>query len=161
MIISQKDFWFLFSSFTNLVNLLIYVDQMLAGLCLSVLLCCCFRRYIALCQTKQPVIPESLSDYITGAYVEMRKESRNNKDTTFTSARTLLAILRLSTALVGILVLTHVFSLSTIQFPSPHSLQPPLLFLFFPPSCLMWLQFTSLYLAGSPSLSWCSWERGC
>lgn len=57
------------------------------------------RRYIALCQTKQPVIPESLSDYITGAYVEMRKESRNNKDTTFTSARTLLAILRLSTAL--------------------------------------------------------------
>jgi DNA replication licensing factor MCM7 len=45
------------------------------------------------------VIPENLSDYITGAYVEMRKEARNSKDTTFTSARTLLAILRLSTAL--------------------------------------------------------------
>ncbi|CAI9727333.1 DNA replication licensing factor mcm7-like [Octopus vulgaris] len=57
------------------------------------------RRYISLCQSKQPVIPENLSDYITGAYVEMRKESRNSKDTTFTSARTLLAILRLSTAL--------------------------------------------------------------
>uniref|UniRef100_A0A0L8GNE7 DNA helicase n=1 Tax=Octopus bimaculoides TaxID=37653 RepID=A0A0L8GNE7_OCTBM len=57
------------------------------------------RRYIALCQSKQPVIPENLSDYITGAYVEMRKECRNSKDTTFTSARTLLAILRLSTAL--------------------------------------------------------------
>lgn len=57
------------------------------------------RRYIALCKKKQPVIPENLSDYITGAYVEMRKEARNSKDTTFTSARTLLAILRLSTAL--------------------------------------------------------------
>ena len=32
----------------------------------------------------------------------MRKEARNNKDMTFTSARTLLAILRLSTALVGL-----------------------------------------------------------
>ncbi|XP_022088153.1 DNA replication licensing factor mcm7-like [Acanthaster planci] len=57
------------------------------------------RRYIALCQTKTPAIPESLTDYITGAYVEMRKEARGSKDTTFTSARTLLAILRLSTAL--------------------------------------------------------------
>lgn len=52
-----------------------------------------------MCKKKQPVIPENLSDYITGAYVEMRKEARNSKDTTFTSARTLLAILRLSTAL--------------------------------------------------------------
>lgn len=57
------------------------------------------RRYIALCQKKQPLIPQNLSDYITGAYVEMRKEARNNKDMTFTSARTLLGILRLSTAL--------------------------------------------------------------
>ena len=58
------------------------------------------RRYIALCKTKQPVIPEALTDYITGAYVEMRKEARGSKDTTFTSARTLLSILRLATALV-------------------------------------------------------------
>lgn len=57
------------------------------------------RRYIALCKKKQPTVPENLADYITGAYVEMRKEARNNKDTTFTSARTLLAVLRLSTAL--------------------------------------------------------------
>ncbi len=59
-----------------------------------------FRRYIAMCKQKQPTIPQELTDYLTGAYVEMRKEARNNKDTTFTSARTLLAILRLSTALV-------------------------------------------------------------
>ena len=58
------------------------------------------RRYIALSKKKQPVVPESLADYITAAYVEMRKEARVSKDTTFTSARTLLSILRLSTALV-------------------------------------------------------------
>uniref|UniRef100_A0A0B6ZXU6 DNA replication licensing factor MCM7 n=1 Tax=Arion vulgaris TaxID=1028688 RepID=A0A0B6ZXU6_9EUPU len=57
------------------------------------------RRYISLCKSRNPTVPESLSDYITGAYVEMRKEARNNKDMTFTSARTLLAILRLATAL--------------------------------------------------------------
>ncbi|XP_048476044.1 DNA replication licensing factor MCM7 isoform X2 [Rhincodon typus] len=57
------------------------------------------RRYITLCKKKQPMIPESLADYITAAYVEMRKESRVNKDMTFTSARTLLSVLRLSTAL--------------------------------------------------------------
>ena len=57
------------------------------------------RRYIALCKKKNPVVPEELTDYIVGAYCEMRKDARNNKDMTFTSARTLLAILRLATAL--------------------------------------------------------------
>lgn len=57
------------------------------------------RRYIALCKKKEPVIPQTLTDYLTGAYVEMRKEARNNKDMTYTSARNLLAILRISTAL--------------------------------------------------------------
>jgi DNA replication licensing factor MCM7 len=50
------------------------------------------RRYIALCKKKTPVVPEDLTDYIVGAYCEMRKDARNNKDMTFTSARTLLAI---------------------------------------------------------------------
>lgn len=57
------------------------------------------RRYIAACKEKQPVIPEALTDYVVSAYVEMRKEARTNRDTTFTSARTLLAVLRLATAL--------------------------------------------------------------
>ncbi|CAJ0931886.1 unnamed protein product [Ranitomeya imitator] len=57
------------------------------------------QRYITMCKRKQPAIPESLADYLTAAYVEMRKEARTNKDTTFTSARTLLSVLRLSTAL--------------------------------------------------------------
>lgn len=57
------------------------------------------RRYVALCKRKQPVVPEHLTDHIVNTYVELRKEARNNKDTTFTSARTLLAILRLASAL--------------------------------------------------------------
>lgn len=57
------------------------------------------RRYIALCKKNDPTIPPDLSDFIVSAYVELRKEARNNKDMTFTSARNLLAILRLSTAL--------------------------------------------------------------
>lgn len=59
------------------------------------------RRYIAMCREKQPAVPESLADYITAAYVEMRREAWASKDATYTSARTLLAILRLSTALVS------------------------------------------------------------
>jgi DNA replication licensing factor MCM7 len=60
------------------------------------------RRYIAMCQRQIPLIPKELRDYIVGCYCELRKESRledNKNTTTFTSARTLLAILRLSTAL--------------------------------------------------------------
>jgi len=60
------------------------------------------RRYIAMCQKQVPLIPTELRDYIVGCYCELRKESRaeeNKNTTTFTSARTLLAILRLSTAL--------------------------------------------------------------
>ena len=57
------------------------------------------RRYISLCKRKEPTISTELTDYIVGAYVELRREARNNKDMTFTSARNLLGILRLATAL--------------------------------------------------------------
>ncbi|XP_034482454.1 DNA replication licensing factor Mcm7 [Drosophila innubila] len=57
------------------------------------------RRYINLCKRKHPTIPDELTDYIVGAYVELRRDARNQKDMTFTSARNLLGILRLSTAL--------------------------------------------------------------
>lgn len=57
------------------------------------------RRYIDLCKRKNPVIPSSLTDVIVESYVNMRKEARNSRDMTFTSARNLLAILRLATAL--------------------------------------------------------------
>ncbi|CAH3981099.1 unnamed protein product [Pieris brassicae] len=57
------------------------------------------RRYIALTKRKQPTVPTHLTDYIVSSYVELRREARNSRDVTFTSARNLLAILRLSTAL--------------------------------------------------------------
>ena len=49
-------------------------------------------------------MPEALTDYIVGAYVEMRRDARTQINQTFTSARTLLALLRLSTALVCIIL---------------------------------------------------------
>lgn len=57
------------------------------------------RKYISLCKMKDPAIPEGLTDFIVAAYVDLRKEARNSRDMTFTSARNLLGILRLSTAL--------------------------------------------------------------
>ncbi|XP_055624873.1 DNA replication licensing factor Mcm7 [Toxorhynchites rutilus septentrionalis] len=57
------------------------------------------RRYISLCKRKSPVITPELSEYIVNAYVSLRREARNSRDVTFTSARNLLGILRLSTAL--------------------------------------------------------------
>jgi len=69
------------------------------------------RRYIALCRNKNPVIPAELSNFIVGSYCELRKEARleeNKYSTTFTSARTLLAILRLSTALARLRIVDQV-----------------------------------------------------
>jgi DNA replication licensing factor MCM7 len=57
------------------------------------------RRYIIACRKRNPTIPGSLSERLVGAYVELRNEARNSRETTFTSPRSLLAILRLSTAL--------------------------------------------------------------
>ncbi|KAL0895459.1 hypothetical protein ABMA27_011579 [Loxostege sticticalis] len=57
------------------------------------------RRYVALCKRKQPFVPQALANYIVSSYVELRREARNARDVTFTSARNLLGILRLSTAL--------------------------------------------------------------
>jgi len=69
------------------------------------------RRYIALCKKQSPEIPASLTDRIVGYYCNMRKEARdsNNKQIkTFTSARTLLGILRLSTALARLRLVNQV-----------------------------------------------------
>lgn len=57
------------------------------------------RRYIAMCKKIDPTVNEDITDYIVDSYVKMRIESRNSHDKTFTSARNLLAVLRLATAL--------------------------------------------------------------
>lgn len=59
------------------------------------------RRYISLAKKYNPIIPKSLTDEIVYQYIQMRNDARNDKNMTFTSARTLLAVLRLSTALVS------------------------------------------------------------
>ncbi|NWH74859.1 MCM7 factor, partial [Piaya cayana] len=56
-------------------------------------------RYLSLCRRRQPVVPESLADFLTAAYVEMRREASSGDHGAFTSPRSLLAVLRLATAL--------------------------------------------------------------
>lgn len=74
-----------------------------------------------MCREKQPAVPESLADYITAAYVEMRREAWASKDATYTSARTLLAILRLSTALVSASLCAGGSSVWALLGPAPVS----------------------------------------
>lgn len=57
------------------------------------------RRYVAYARTLTPIVPSSLVEYITGAYVSLRLADLNSPDNSMTTARTLLAILRLASAL--------------------------------------------------------------
>jgi DNA replication licensing factor MCM7 len=61
------------------------------------------RHYIALARQKRPVVPKAVSDYVVTSYVRLRRQQSedeaSNKFFTYTSARTLLAVLRLSQAL--------------------------------------------------------------
>ncbi|KLO19270.1 ATP dependent DNA helicase [Schizopora paradoxa] len=61
------------------------------------------RHYIALARQKRPVVPPEVSNYVVDSYVRLRKlskeQEKENKAYTYTSARTLLGILRLAQAL--------------------------------------------------------------
>lgn len=57
------------------------------------------KKYIAYAKQKKATIPLGLTEMVVERYVEIRKEGRVAKNTTFLSARSLLSILRLSTAL--------------------------------------------------------------
>ena len=57
------------------------------------------RKYLNAARSVKPIVPDELSETLTMAYVTLREEARNNKNSTFTSARTLLSIIRLSTGL--------------------------------------------------------------
>ncbi|KAJ1474037.1 MCM2/3/5 family-domain-containing protein [Baffinella frigidus] len=59
------------------------------------------RAYIAKARSIDPHVPKSLSEYITSAYISMRcdEEPSDSRNYFFTTARTLLSILRLSQAL--------------------------------------------------------------
>jgi DNA replication licensing factor MCM7 len=61
------------------------------------------RHYIAKARQKRPTVPRQVSNYVVDSYVRLRKLSKDeeaeNKSHTYTSARTLLGILRLAQAL--------------------------------------------------------------
>ncbi|KAG9318608.1 minichromosome maintenance protein mcm7p [Chiua virens] len=61
------------------------------------------RHYIAQARLKRPVVPPLVSNYIVDSYVRLRKVSKDEaaqkKSHTYTSARTLLGVLRLAQAL--------------------------------------------------------------
>ncbi|KAF9885664.1 Mcm2-7 hexameric complex component [Aspergillus nanangensis] len=61
------------------------------------------RQYIAKARTYRPVVPSSVSDYMVGAYVKMRKQQKkdeaNKKQFSHVTPRTLLGTIRLSQAL--------------------------------------------------------------
>eukprot|EP00038_Savillea_parva_P001926 m.108550 g.108550 ORF g.108550 m.108550 type:complete len:738 (+) comp10660_c1_seq6:25-2238(+) len=57
------------------------------------------RSYIAVAKTYDPIIPPDLLNHVVGTYLSMRKAMTENPDIQYTGARTLLAVLRLSTAL--------------------------------------------------------------
>ncbi|KII89182.1 hypothetical protein PLICRDRAFT_29538 [Plicaturopsis crispa FD-325 SS-3] len=61
------------------------------------------RHYIAGARQKRPTVPAAVSSYVVDSYVRLRKVSKDdeaqNKSHTYTSARTLLGVLRLAQAL--------------------------------------------------------------
>lgn len=61
------------------------------------------RHYIAEARKKRPVVPKDVSNYVVSAYVQLRKSSKEEEERSssfgYTSARTLLGVLRLSQAL--------------------------------------------------------------
>ena len=59
------------------------------------------RAYVALARKITPAFPESLTEYVASAYAELREEeaSRGDQAHSYTTARTLLSILRLAAAL--------------------------------------------------------------
>lgn len=48
---------------------------------------------------RQPLVPASVGDYIVNAYIQLRGRSAELNDFQYTSARTLLSVIRLGTAL--------------------------------------------------------------
>jgi len=59
------------------------------------------RGYISQARLVEPVVPDELTEYIVGAYISMRcdEEDSDTRNYFFTTARTLLSILRLAQAL--------------------------------------------------------------
>ncbi|KAI9096967.1 MCM2/3/5 family-domain-containing protein [Phlyctochytrium arcticum] len=57
------------------------------------------RHYIAKARTFDPVVPKDVADYIVNAYVHLRGKAKEHEEFQYTSARTLLSVIRMSSAL--------------------------------------------------------------
>ncbi|EGG09955.1 uncharacterized protein MELLADRAFT_95211 [Melampsora larici-populina 98AG31] len=61
------------------------------------------RHFIAMVRKRRPTVPKEVSEYIVSAYVDLRKhhqkEEQSGRSFTYTSARTLLSVIRLAQAL--------------------------------------------------------------
>jgi DNA replication licensing factor MCM7 len=72
------------------------------------------RQWVSRARSFRPVVPESVSDYLVGAYVRLRQQQKrdeaSSKTFTHTSPRTLLGILRLSQALARLRFADHVIT---------------------------------------------------
>lgn len=64
------------------------------------------RHYVALARSKRPVLTPAVSEYVTSAYVSLRRQykldEQNDQQFTYASARTLLGIIRMAQALARI-----------------------------------------------------------
>ncbi|RHZ80872.1 hypothetical protein Glove_131g80 [Diversispora epigaea] len=64
------------------------------------------RHYIAEARTKRPIVPSELGEYIVDSYVKIRQEQANEqarkKEHSHISPRTILAVIRMATALARI-----------------------------------------------------------
>lgn len=60
------------------------------------------RHFIAQARMRRPTVPQHVSDYVVSAYVSLRRQNKEdeerNQSFTYTSARTLLGVLRLAQA---------------------------------------------------------------
>ena len=57
------------------------------------------KHYISFAKKHQPLVPPHVGDYLVNAYVHMRNRADETADFQYTCARTLLSVVRLSTAL--------------------------------------------------------------
>lgn len=60
------------------------------------------RQYISKAKTYNPIVPSDIGEYIADLYVSMREEDDKYNKKTYTTARTLLSIVRLSQALARV-----------------------------------------------------------
>src|ERR1700722_4686110 len=71
--------------------------------CFTIDSVCIYRHFIAMARQSRPIVPAHVSNYVVDSYVRLRKAGKEdeaeNKSHTYTSARTLLGVLRLAQAL--------------------------------------------------------------